>query len=349
MTAGAEEMRAIRLVEPGRPVVGATVERPDPGPGEVLVRVRAAGICHSDAHYRAGTSSSGPHPLVPGHEVAGTVVETGPGTDGPRGGQRVCLHYLDTCGSCPACAAGEEQFCPDATMLGKSRDGGWAEYVVVPARNAVPLPDGVSFPHAAVMMCSTATSYHALRRARLAAGERVAVFGAGGLGLSAVQLARACGALEVYAVDVRPGPLETARELGATPVRADGEDPAARIREATGGKGVDVAVEVAGRPETVRASLRSLAPRGRLALVGIFSGAVEVEPYAEVIRREAELVGVSDHQLAEIPDLLAWAERGALRLDPVVRRTVPLEAGAVNEVLDRLEAFEAGGRTVIVP
>lgn len=349
MTAGEETMRAIQLVEPGRPVVDATVERPRPGPGEVLVRVRAAGICHSDAHYRAGTSSSGPHPLVPGHEVAGTVAETGAGAAKPGEGERVCLHYLDTCGSCRACAAGEEQFCPEASMLGKSRDGGWAEYVCVPARNAVPIPEGVSFAHAAVMMCSTATSYHALRRARLAAGERVAVFGAGGLGLSAVQLARVCGAMEIFAVDVRPGPLETARELGATPVRADEGDPAARIREATEGKGVDVAVEVAGRPETVRASLASVAPGGRVALAGIFPGDVEIEPYAGIICREAELVGVSDHKLSEIRDLLAWAERGALRLDPVVRRIVSLEAEAVNAVLDRLEAFEADGRTVIVP
>lgn len=342
-------MRAVRLVEPGQPVVEQTVERPDPGPGEVLVRVEAAGICHSDAHYRSGGTPAGPLPLTLGHEVAGTVVEAEPGAVGAGEGDRVCLHYLDTCGSCPACASNREQFCAEASMLGKSREGGWAEYARIPARNAVPLPDEVAFPVAAVMMCSTATSYHALRKARLEAGERVAVFGAGGLGLSAIQIARAAGASEVFAVDVREEPLEIARDLGATPVRAAGDDPAQRIRRATGGRGVDVAVEVAGLPGTVRASLDSLAPLGRVALVGIFPGSVEVRPYDELIRREAELVGVSDHLLSEIPDLLAWAEQGALRLDPVVRDTVPLEAKAVNDVLDRLEEFEAEGRTVIVP
>ncbi len=342
-------MRAIRLVEAGRPVEERVVERPEPGPGEVLVRVVAAGICHSDVHYRDGTAPAGPLPLTPGHEVSGTVAEAGPGTTGPDEGERVCIHYLDTCGSCPACVSGREQFCDEATMLGKSREGGWAEYVRVPARNAIPLPEGTPFPHAAVMMCSTATSYHALRKARLEAGERVAVFGAGGLGLSAVQLARAAGALEVFAVDVRDRPLEIARELGATPVRADGGDAAERIRDAASGSGVDVAVEVAGRRSTFRAALEAVAPRGRVALVGIFSGGVEVRPYAELIGREAELIGVSDHLLGEIPDLLEWEEQGALRLDPVVQRTVPLEADAVNEALDRLQRAEAEGRTVIEP
>lgn len=349
MTGDGEGMRAIRLMEPGRPVEGQMVERPEPAPGEVLVRVGAAGICHSDVHYRAGTSPAGPLPLTLGHEVAGTVIEAGPGVARPAEGARVCLHYLDTCGACPECASGREQFCDEATMLGKSRAGGWAEYVRVPSRNAVPIPEGTSFAHAAVMMCSTATSYHALRRARLAAGDRVAVFGAGGLGLSAVQLARAAGALEVYALDVRDRPLEIARELGATALRADGGDPAGRIREATGGRGVDVAVEVAGRRAAVRAALEAVAPTGRVAVAGIFSGGVEVRPYPELIGREAELIGVSDHLLSEIPDLLEWEERGALRLDPVVRRTVPLEAEAVNGTLDRLEGLEAEGRTVIVP
>lgn len=342
-------MRALQLVETGRPVEERSVERPEPGQGEVLVRVRAAGICHSDAHYRAGSSPAGPLPLTPGHEVAGTVARTGPGVRGLREGDRVCLHYLDTCGSCPRCAAGEEQFCPEASMLGKSRSGGWAEFVRVPARNAVPLPESVSFRQAAVMMCSTATAYHALRRARLRPGEIVAVFGAGGLGLSAVQLARAGGARRVFAVDVRAGPLETARGLGADPVPWEGGDAVERIRESTGGSGVDVSVEVAGRPETARGALDALAPLGRAALAGIFPGSIEVLPYDELIRREVELVGVSDHLRSEIPDLLEWAEEGTLRLDPVIRRTVPLEPAPVNEALDRLEGFRAEGRTVIVP
>lgn len=349
MTDG-ETMRALRLVEPGVPVEERRVPRPAPGEGEVLVRVRAAGVCHSDAHYRAGTSGAGPRPITLGHEVAGTVERTGPGVAGLAAGDRVCLHYLDVCGSCPECDAGREQFCPEATMLGKSRDGGWAEFVRVPARNAVPLPAGITFPHAAVMMCSTATSQHALNRARMEPGDRVAIFGAGGLGLSAVQLARVRGAEEVWAVDVRREPLEAARELRATPVLVEeGEDAGRAVADATGGRGVDVALELAGRPETVRAALTSLAPGGRAALAGIFSGSVQLDPYRELIGPEAELVGVSDHLLPEIEQVVAWADEGRLRLDGVVRRTVPLESAAVNGALDRIGAFQEVGRTVIVP
>lgn len=349
MRAAGGTMRALRLVEPGRPVEERVLERPEPGPGEVLVRVRAAGICHSDAHYRAGVSATAPPPVTLGHEVAGTVERTGPGVGGALEGERVCLHYLDTCGACGACVEGEEQFCDEAAMLGKSRNGGWAEFVRVPARNAVPVPEGISFPHAAVMMCSTATSQHALNRARMEAGDRVAVFGAGGLGLSAVQLALARGAGRVLAVDVRDAPLEAADELGATPVLGDGADASERVLEASGGRGVDVALELAGLPATARAALESLAPGGRLALAGIFADPVEVRPYREIICTEAEVVGVSDHLLPEIREVLAWAARGELRLDPVVRRAVPLRAEPVNEVLDRLETFEATGRTVIAP
>lgn len=323
---------------------------PEPGDGDVLVRVRASGICHSDAHYRAGTSEAGPPPITLGHEVAGTVERRGPGVQGPAEGTRVCLHYLATCGSCRDCASGREQFCAEAAMLGKSRDGGWAEFVRVPARNVVPIPDAVSFEHAAVMMCSSATSQHALNRARMEPGDRVAVFGAGGLGLSAIQLARARGAREVWAVDVREEPLETARGLGATPVLAGPDGGAGgELLEATGGRGVDVALELAGRPETVRTALRTVAPGGRVALAGIFSGSVEVEAYRDLIGRESELIGVSDHLLAELPEVLARASEGTLRLDPVVRRRVPLDADAVNRTLDRLEAFEEVGRTVVVP
>lgn len=343
-------MRALRLFETGGAVEAAGVSRPEPGPGEVLIRVRAAGVCHSDVHYRAGASEAGPRPITLGHEVAGAVERTGPGVSSLEAGDRVCVHYLVTCGSCAACDAGREQFCPEAAMLGKSRDGGWAEFVRVPVRNAVPLPGAVSFPHAAVMMCSTATSQHALNRARMEAGDGVAVFGAGGLGLSAVQLARARGAAEVWAVDVRREPLETARDLGATPLLVEqGGDAGREVVEATGGRGVDVALELAGRPETVRAALTSLAPGGRAALAGIFSGSVELHPYRELIGPEAELVGVSDHLLPEIEQVLARASEGTLRLDHVVRRTVPLEAAAVNGALDRLEAFQEVGRTVVVP
>jgi hypothetical protein len=182
---------------------------------DVLVRVRAAGICHSDVHYRAGRSRVEPLPLTLGHEVAGDVVAVGDGVHTHAVGDRVCLHYLVICGQCPHCVAGREQFCPTGLMLGHFTDGGWAEYIAVPARNAVRLPATVPYEHGAVMMCSSSTSLHALRKARCLPGDTVLVVGAGGLGMSAIQIAQQLGATRVIAADRDPTKLALAQRLAA--------------------------------------------------------------------------------------------------------------------------------------
>jgi len=341
-------MKAVQLVEVGQPVQMREVEVPAVSGKDVLVRVRAAGICHSDVHYRAGTSPV-LVPLTLGHEVAGVVEQVGPQVTGVRVGDRVGVHYLVTCGQCHYCNVGSEQFCVEGQMIGKHRDGGYAEYVAVPERSVVPLPHEIPFEHGAVMMCSSATSFHALRKSRLRAGERIAVFGVGGLGMSAVQLAQAFGALEVYAVDINPDKLKLAEKLGAIPVDASAGDPVAEILRLTAGAGVDVAVELIGLPAVSRQAVQSLAVFGRAVLVGLTDQLLEVDPYREVLCKEAEIIGVSDHLAAEIPLLLEYARRGLLDLSDVVTRTVPLDARAINEVLDDLEQFGGGGRTVIVP
>ncbi len=339
-------MRAIRLVASGRPLELHDVPDPVPGEREIVVDVAAAGICRSDVHYRAGDPVAEPLPLTLGHEVAGTVAAAGPGVSRVEVGDRVCVHYQISCGDCQYCAAGSEQFCRAGRMLGKSRPGGYAEKLLIPARNAIPVPDGVSLEHAAVMMCSSATSFHALRKAGLAAGERVAVFGIGGLGSSAVQLARAMGAAQVFAVDINPAKLAMAERFGATPVDAAARDPVAAIRAAGG---ADVALELIGIPATLRQAVECLAVFGRAVAVGLNTGAVPVYPYAELITREAVLMGAADHLAQELPVLLDMARRGALDLTDVVTDRVPLDAAAVNAAMDRLEEFGDSVRTVIVP
>jgi propanol-preferring alcohol dehydrogenase len=336
----------VRLVDIGRPLEGQEIADPEPRAGEVLVAVRAAGICHSDAHYRAGLSPMGPLPLTLGHEVAGVVEAFGPGVTSHRPGDRVCLHYVLSCGACAECASGRETFCERYAMIGHHVDGGFAEYIVVPARNAVPLPDEVSFEHGAVLMCSSATALHALRRARFRAGESVAVFGAGGLGISAIQIARALGARVVYAVDLRTDRLETARRLGAIPVDAGHRDPADAIRSLAG-RGVDVALELVGLPETMRQALRSVGPHGRAAIVGISNRTLEFDPYHELLGPEAELIGVNDHLREELGELIELVRAGTLDLEPVVTRTVSLHSSAINSVLDELDEFRADVRTVV--
>ncbi|MBA3543215.1 MAG: alcohol dehydrogenase catalytic domain-containing protein, partial [Chthoniobacterales bacterium] len=190
-------MKAVRLVQTGRPLELHEIPLPETGEDDALVRVKAAGICHSDAHYRAGISAVEPLPLALGHEVAGVVETVGSKVKSVRAGQRVCLHYLATCGTCPWCRKGHEQFCQAGAMIGKSRPGGYAEFILMPARSVFPLPDEISFAHGAIMMCSSATSLHALHKARLQPGESVAIFGVGGLGMSAIQLAQTLGARQV--------------------------------------------------------------------------------------------------------------------------------------------------------
>ena len=184
-------MKAIRLIEPGHPLQAQEIDVPEVGPRDVLVRVKAAGICHSDAHYRAGVSPVYPLPMTPGHEVAGVVEQVGADVTKLEAGSRVCLHYMVTCGDCEYCNRGREQFCTSGKMIGKYRDGGYAEYIAIPARSAFVLPEEIPFAQGAVMMCSSSTSLHAINKARLQPGETVAVFGVGGLGMSAIQLAKA--------------------------------------------------------------------------------------------------------------------------------------------------------------
>ncbi len=342
-------MRAVRIAALCAPLVDSEIPAPAPGDDDVVVRVRAAGICHSDVHYRNGVSATGPLPITPGHEVAGTIETIGGRVSGFSPGDRVALHYMVTCGLCEYCLRGAEQFCATGRMIGKHVDGGYAELICIPARGVVRLPESVAFEHAAVMMCSTATSFHALRKARLAAGERVAVIGAGGLGLSAVQLARAWGASEVFAVDVNPERLAQARGFGAVPVDARSGDPVHEIRRLTDGAGVDVALELIGSPRTMSQAVQVLSVFGRAVLVGITRESFSLDSYRDLIGREAEIIGGSDHLRSELPVVLDMAARGVLDLAGVVTRRVPLRASAINQVMEELEQGRAPSRTVIVP
>jgi 2-desacetyl-2-hydroxyethyl bacteriochlorophyllide A dehydrogenase len=302
-------MHAVRLTQLKSLLVDDDIAAPIAGDGELLVDIRAAGICHSDAHYRAGGGSVN-LPLTLGHEIAGVVADTG---------QRVALHYLHD----------------DGRMLGKEVDGGYAERIVVPAANAVPIPDGVSFEAAAVMMCSTATAYHALRLAGMRAGESVAIIGFGGLGASAVQLAKVLGADRVFAVDRVPEKLELARSFGAIPVAA------AELRD------IDVALDFAGHPATSLQALRSLRRGGRIMIVAINLRELAIDPYRDVLANERHIIGVSDHTRDELVELLELGRRGEIEMSRVITRRVGLDADSINAVLDDLDRGTTHLRTVI--
>lgn len=342
-----EDMLAVRLTRDG--LVEQRVARPTPDYGEILIRVGAAGICHSDAHYRDGTAPPPALPVTLGHEVAGRVEILGEGVVGFEVGDRVALHYLITCGNCRYCIAGSEQFCSSGGMIGKSVDGGYAEFIVVPARNCVVLPDAVPLEWGAVMMCSTATSYHAIRKARFKFGESVALFGVGGLGLSAIQLLSNSGASKVFAVDLSKERLALVQSYGALPIDAGKVDPIETILEATNGLGVDVSLELLGKRVTIEQSIGCLSPMGRAAIVGITRESIELDTYATLIGSERELIGVSDHLRSELDFLVDLAAAGKLNYSRIVTERIPLNAESINASLDRLAKYGAGIRTVIDP
>jgi len=332
-------MRAVRLTAPTHRLAEFYIEATPLGPDDVEVRVKAAGICRSDVHYRAGTRPVPRLPITPGHEIAGTVSSVGTGVSGVAVGDRVALNYLISCGDCEPCLIGLEQFCTTGQILGLSRDGGYAESVVVPARNAFRIPDSLPMEVAAIMMCSSATSLHALRRGRFLPGETVAVFGCGGLGMSAIKIAIALGAERVYGVDINTDKLAMVEELGAVPVPFD----------QAGTVSVDVALELVGLPATMKAAVACLAVRGRAVAVGITHDPFPLDSFGDLVLREAEVIGSSDHLADEIDELIDMFDRGLLDLSDVVTSTIPLEAATINEAMDRLETFQGGVRTVITP
>ena len=229
------------------------------------------------------------------------------------------------------------------------KNGGYAEFIVMPARSVFRLPQEIPFDQGAIMMCSSATSLHALNKARLKPGETVAIFGVGGLGMSAIQLAKAMGAAQIFAVDIKQAKLELAQKLGALPIDARACEPVAEILRLTSGRGVDVALELIGLPLTMQQAVRALAIQGRAALAGITEKTLELAPYTEILNKEAEIVGVSDHLAQELPLLVEWVREGRLDLSGVVTRTIPMEPEPVNAALDQLSDFGDDVRVVITP
>jgi len=342
-------MKAVQMIGAGQPLELHEIPVPAIGERDILVRVRAAGICHSDVHYRAGRSPVRPLPMTLGHEVAGVIEQIGEHVTSVRVGDRVCLHYNITCGDCYYCSTGNEQFCPQVLMLGHYTSGGYAEYIAVPARNAITLPDEIPFEQGATLMCASATAFHALRKSRLKAGETAAIIGVGGLGMSAIQLAKAFGALDVFAVDINPEKLQLAAHYGAIPIHARQTNPVAEIRKPTNGRGVDVAIELIGLPQTMQQTVRCLSVLGRAVIAGIGDRPLEIDTYRELLGNEAEIIGSNDHLLQELPVLVEMARRKVLDTSRIVTRVVPLDADAINQTLDALEQFSSDVRTVIVP
>lgn len=341
-------MRAAIFHEHGGPEVVRLEEipRPVPGPGEVLLEVRAAALNHLDLWVRRGLPIETTMPHVGGTDVAGVVAERGPGVEGVEPGERVVVNPSLSCGRCRACAAGEVSLCPDYRILGEHTNGGFAEYVAVPASGVHRIPDHLSFEEAAALPISYQTAWRALvTRARLRPGEDVLVLGAsGGTAVAAVQVAKLCGA-RVFAVTHGAEKVERVRALGADVVYDRAEvDFSREVWRDTGRRGVDVVVENVGEA-TWAGSLRALAKGGRLVTYGATTGHRGEIDLRVLFWRQLEVIGSTMASRAEFEQMLRAAFGGRLR--PVVDRVLPLERAAEAHAL--LEAGEQFGKVVLVP
>lgn len=367
-----ETMRAAVLRDTAKGLEVETLRTPHPRNGEVLIKVIACGLCHSDLHVISGAIAF-PLPAVLGHEVTGTIVEVGPGNEhtGLEVGQHVAGGFLMPCGRCDACAAGRDELCGPFFSLnrlqGKLYDGetrlatldgdpvamysmgGLAEYAVVPSTSVAVAPESIDLVPAAILGCAAMTGYGAVRRgADLHFGESVAVVAVGGVGTNIVQIAASFGASQIIAIDVSDEKLAPMLEYGATAViNSSRQDPREEVLKLTGGKGVDISFEVLGIPATWQTALDVLADGGRMVPVGLGAGVqtAEVE-INRTVRRSQRIIGsYGARTRQDLPAVVALAARGIINYRDVVSRRLPLEeAGRGYEALRNREIQ---GRAVI--
>ncbi len=333
-----EKMRAARLHQVKAPLAVEEIERPRPGPGETLLQVKACGICATDVHTALdGTVPTAYTPITLGHEPAGVVAEVGEGVEGWCRGDRVAVYPQVTCGACPQCREGRDAICVRTQVLGMHRDGAFAEFLLIPARNLVRIPDGVPFAHAAIMTDAVATPFHAVtKRARVRPGESVAIFGCGGLGMNAILICKMAGASRVIAVDVSDAALERALRVGAD-VAVNGQEgkPYKEVISANRGRGVDVAFEFVGVNAAVDQAVRSLRRGGRAVIVGIGPEPIHVLPPFSFVYNDLSLIGSFGSDISDLERVADLAALGKLDLSESVSTVIPLER--VNQGLSDLE------------
>jgi succinate semialdehyde reductase (NADPH) len=363
-------MRAAVLAAVGAPLVIEDLPIPRPKAEEVLIKVAACGVCHSDLHVAKGELKF-PLPCVLGHEISGVVEELGPGVRGLKKGDPVVSSFILPCGRCPSCARGRDDLCEtffamnrlkgtlydgesrlrrsDGTTLAMYSMGGLAEFAVVPVTDVFSLPPSVPLAEGCILGCAIMTAYGAVKhQAEIQPGDTVAVVGAGGVGSNVVQLARLFGAAEVIAVDIRDDKLAEVQKLGATQlVNGSRGDAAGQVAALTGGRGVDVAIEALGRPETVQSAFMMTRDGGRTVVIGLAPGqataSIEV---TRLVRRSIRLTGSYGCRVrTDMPEIVGLAARGLIDVSKPISRRYRLEE--CPEAYQALNRGEIMGRAIV--
>jgi len=341
-------MLAVRFTGVGKPLEVTDVPMPDPKAGEVRVRVEACGVCASDLHVFDGSlPTRTPPPCTPGHEPSGVVSAVGDDVVGWREGDRVAIYAGKACGECSACLAGDPaERCLTPLTMGVDYDGAWADEVVVPAYCLVRLPETVPFDIGAILCDAVGTPYAAVTETgAVRPGERVAIFGVGGLGTHAVQIARMSGAAWIAAVDPLPAARDRALSLGAD-VAYEPDGAAAAIRDATGGEGVDVAFDFVGANAVMRQAVGSLARGGRAVIVGVSGEPISLGSAIRFSFFQTRLLGHYGYARRHLETLVRLVDTGRLDVSRSVSAVLPTEQA--EEAVRRLRVKEGNPIRIVL-
>lgn len=307
------------------------VPKPTPGPGEALVKVAACGVCHTDLHYLDhGVSTFKEPPMIPGHEISGIVETPGDGVKNVRAGDHVIIPAVLTCGQCPACRRGRENICENMLMVGNNINGGYAEYISVPAKDLIPLPKHLNLQNCSIIADALSTPFHAVvNRGEVKAGQVVSVFGCGGVGINVIQFAVLAGA-QVIAVDISDEKLELAKKLGAF-ATFNAKEPKVdkAVRKVSGG--CDIAFEVIGKPEVMLLAMATLKTGGRFVMVGYSAEDVSLSA-ARIMYREMDIRGSLGCRPVDYHTIVQLVDQGRVALEPLISNRYPIDN--INRAFD---------------
>jgi propanol-preferring alcohol dehydrogenase len=352
-------MKAAQIIIPKKPLELQKLETPTPNGAQVLVKVESSGVCHSDIHLWEGgydgpegnfmkaTDRGVKYPLTPGHEISGIIDNLGEeAKEKFRVDEKVLVYPWIGEGLCPACRGGEENLCDKPKSLGVYQNGGYAEYVLVPSyRYLVKLGDKIDTNAAATLSCSALTAYSAVNNAELKPYDNLIIVGAGGLGLMAIQLAKAVSGARVIALDLDDDKLKAAKESGADiTINSKKEDPVKSVMEVTDKLGADAVIDFVNASKTVETNMQFLRRRAKIILVGLFGGELKLN-LISMPTRAYRLIGSYTGTLNEMMELVSLAERNVIK--PVVTDTFKLEQA--TEALQMLKDGQIIGRGVINP
>ncbi len=358
-------MKAARIIEPNKPLEISELETPKASGNEVIVKVKAAGVCHSDLHlwecgYDLGdgvflkvTDRGVKYPVTPGHEIVGTVAEVGNDVKGVSVGDDVLVYPWIGEGECPACKAGNENLCDAPKSIGLFQDGGYAENVKVPHYKYLAKISGLDLDAATSLACSGLTAYNAVKKANANSPEFLVIIGAGGLGLIAIQLAKAITKAKIICVDMDDKKFETAKKMGADfvvntnvigSISTGTGGPVEKIISICNGKGADSVIDFVNAPQTVKTALAVLRKRGNLVLVGLFGGSIDLS-LVTIPLKSLTIQGAYTGNYNDMVELIELAKKGVIK--PVISKRYSIDEA--NEALENLKARKIIGRAVINP